>query len=77
MATFYWIAACAVCLFGGVGLGATVVRDVMTKLIFSKFEAAAWAIKPVTDMGENYGKGARKAAEAIFGEFGVYYNDGK
>lgn len=51
-------------------------RHLFAGLVMKKMEAAAQAIQPVVKMDNEYGKGARMAARAIFAEFGIGYKDG-
>lgn len=51
-------------------------RHLFAGLVMKKMEAAAEAIQPVVTKDNEFAKGARMAARAIFAEFGIGYKDG-
>jgi hypothetical protein len=60
---------------GGFLLGCSVHRHLFAGLVMKKMEAAAEAIQPVVVLDNEFAKGARIAARAIFAEFGIGYKD--
>lgn len=61
----------------GVLRGRTQMRDeLFAVLVMAKMNAAAQAIQPVVTLDNEFAKGARMAAKAIFAEFGIGYKEG-
>jgi hypothetical protein len=61
---------------GGFLLGCSAMRrHLFAGLVMEKMNAAAEAIQPVVVLDNEFAKGARIAARAIFAEFGIGYKD--
>jgi hypothetical protein len=50
--------------------------ELFAVLVMAKMNAAAQAIQPVVTKDNEFAKGARMAAKAIFAEFGIGYKEG-
>lgn len=61
----------------GIRLGRKQMREeLFAGIIMQKMNAAAQAIQPVVKLENEFAKGARMAARAIFAEFGIGYKYG-
>lgn len=76
---YLFVANTIMCLYGfcvGVRFGRKQMREkLFAGIVMQKMNAAAQAIQPVVTKDNEFAKGARMAARAIFAEFGIGYKD--
>jgi hypothetical protein len=77
---YLFIANLIMCLYGfcvGVRFGRKqMCEELFAGIVMQKMNAAAQAIQPVVTLDNEFAKGARMAAKAIFAEFGIGYKEG-